>query len=55
MEPGARPRTPQRTNRLLLALAAAWMAISLAIGGAAVGDPADNIATTQGITRASQP
>jgi hypothetical protein len=32
--------TTARTHRLLLALVAAWVAISLAIGGAAVADQA---------------
>jgi hypothetical protein len=45
------PATPRRTrmNRILLALAAAWVAIALAIGGAAADAPLprpSGIATT---------
>ena len=45
-----------RPNRLLIALAAAWMALSLAIGGAVSADsPAEAGTSTQVIGTATQP
>ena len=38
MEPNVRAVTRKRPNRVLIALAAAWMILSLAIGGAVQAD-----------------
>lgn len=38
MMPNVRSATASRPNRVLIALAAAWMILSLAIGGAVHGD-----------------
>jgi len=38
MKPNVRAATRSRPNRLLIALAAAWMILSLAIGGAVHAD-----------------
>ena len=43
--------TTSRPNRVLLALAAAWMILSLAIGGAVTaGNPADQSAAPSSVT-----
>lgn len=50
MKPNMRAAARTRPNRVLIALAAAWMILSLAIGGAvhadgsAAGDPAPAVA-----------
>ena len=45
-----------RPNRLLVALAAAWMILSLAIGGAVNAESASSATpTTQTVTSATQP
>jgi len=41
MEPSARTMIRPRSNRLLMAFAAAWVLLSLAIGGAVQPDVAD--------------
>ena len=47
MNPSQTQNARSRTNRVLVALAAAWMALSLAIGGAVgAGEPNDEQATT---------
>jgi len=38
MQPNKRAATASRPNRVLIALAAAWMILSLAIGGAVQAD-----------------
>jgi hypothetical protein len=38
MKPNVRAATRSRSNRVLIALAAAWMILSLAIGGAVHAD-----------------
>ena len=49
------PTATTRPNRLLLALAAAWMILSLAIGGAVTADsPEDAAAPAQTITSATE-
>lgn len=47
--------TTTRPNRILLALAAAWMILSLAIGGAASGDSPADAAAPSGVTSATAP
>jgi hypothetical protein len=48
--------TAERPNRLLVALAAAWMVLSLAIGGVLWSDSSAQASAPDGITRtASQP
>lgn len=43
MKPTQIPNTSSRANRVLIALAAAWMILSLAIGGAVgAGTPTDD-------------
>lgn len=45
-----------RSHRLLIALAAAWMAVALAIGGAAVERPsADHVPAQVAADQATQP
>ena len=45
-----------RSNRVLIALAAAWLAVALAIGGAAVEQPsADQVPAHVAADEASQP
>ncbi len=47
--------TGSRANRVLVALAAAWMILSLAIGGAVSAGDAPDEAPTTSITGAVQP
>lgn len=49
------PTTSSRPNRVLVALAAAWMILSLAIGGAVGAGNATDEAATTSITGAVQP
>ena len=44
-----------RPNRILIALAAAWMVLSLAIGGAVSADSDPQAAAPAPITRTAQP
>lgn len=47
MQTTTAPTTSTRANRVLIALAAAWMILSLAIGGAvSAGDASDEPAVT---------
>ena len=47
--------TATRSNRILIALAAAWMILSLAIGGAVSADSDPQQADPAPITRTAQP
>jgi hypothetical protein len=50
----AAPATTARPNRILVALAAAWMILSLAIGGAVTAESRDSAqAPTQTVTSAT--
>ena len=48
------PTTTTRPNRVLVALAAAWMILSIAIGGAVSAEATPDAARTQTVT-AAQP
>ena len=54
MQTATVPTTTTRANRVLLALAAAWMALSIAIGGAVSADATPDAARAQTVT-AAQP
>jgi hypothetical protein len=54
MEPPARVTVRPRSNRLLVALAAVWIMLSLAVGGALQRDAA-GAGQQQAATRAAQP
>jgi hypothetical protein len=55
MNPTQMPTTGSRANRVLIALAAAWMILSLAIGGAVgAGTPTDERAAAP-VTGTVQP
>lgn len=47
--------TSSRPNRVLMALAAAWIILSLAIGGAVSADDTGPAGADTSITRAAQP
>jgi hypothetical protein len=47
--------TSTRPNRILVALAAAWMILSLAIGGAVSADPPADATAPSGVTTATTP
>ena len=49
MMPKARSAARSRPNRLLIALAAAWMILSLAIGGAVQADAGSEIRTAPAV------
>ena len=51
----ATPKTTSRANRVLVALAAAWMILSLAIGGAVSAGNAPESGTSTSVTGAVQP
>ncbi len=56
MKPTARTAAHSRPNRLLIALAAAWMILSLAIGGAVnAGSSPTGVTTTSAISETVQP
>lgn len=56
MKPNSVTAAVDRPNRLLVALAAAWMILSLAIGGAVSADSSPDSATSTSITgTTSQP
>lgn len=55
MQTTPKQTTGSRGNRVLLALAAAWMILSLAIGGAVSAGNAPDQPTTTSITGAVQP
>lgn len=55
MEATTSTRTTSRANRVLVALAAAWMILSLAIGGAVSAGNDPESATTTSISGAVQP
>lgn len=48
------PTTTDRPNRILLALAAAWIALSLALGGTVTAQTAPDAADTTATTRLDQ-
>jgi len=55
MKPDVAAATRSRPNRLLVALAAAWMILSLAIGGAVTAESRTEITVEhRGVTTASQ-
>ena len=55
MQPYARLAARRRPNKLQIALAAAWLIGSLAIGGAVSAEPGPEASTTQTISTATQP
>ena len=55
MNPTQLPNTRSRTNRVLIALAAAWMVLSLAIGGVVGADAEPNERAAAPVTGALQP
>jgi hypothetical protein len=56
MKPTVTASGAQRSSRLLIVLAAVWMAVSLTIGGALTADPRAEATDTTPITRsAAQP
>jgi hypothetical protein len=55
MQPNARVAARRRPSRLQVALAAAWLIASLAIGSAVSAEPGPEGATTQTISTATQP
>ncbi len=54
MKPTTRTTAVSRPNRLLVALAAAWMILSLAIGGAATAESSPDAGPAAAITDAAQ-
>ena len=54
MKPNVRAAARTRPNRVLIALAAAWMILSLAIGGAANADASADAAPRPAVTGSSQ-
>jgi hypothetical protein len=54
MMPNVRSATTSRPNRVLIALAAAWMILSLAIGGAVQGDSTAEAVPAPAIADSSQ-
>lgn len=54
MMPNARSAARSRPNRLLIALAAAWMILSLAIGGAVQADGGSEIRTAPAVADSAQ-
>src|SRR5574338_1054733 len=56
MNPNTITTTVQRPNRILVILAAAWMVVSLTIGGSLTGRPStDSSSATTTVTTASRP
>ena len=55
MKPTTIAATRSRPNRILVALAAAWMILSLAIGGAVTAESRSEAGTTTVTTSAVQP
>lgn len=55
MEATTTAPTTSRANRVLVALAAAWMILSLAIGGAVSAGNGPEAATTTSVTGTVQP
>lgn len=55
MKPNARVAVRHRPSRLLLALAAIWMIVSLAIGGMVGAQSGTDSGTSSTITRTAQP
>ena len=53
-EPVAAHATTNRPNRILVVLAAAWMILSLALGGAVTAESRDS-AISETVTSATQP
>ena len=54
MKPNVRAATRTRSNRVLVALAAAWMILSLAIGGAVHADASSDSAASQAVADTTQ-
>lgn len=54
MQPTPRTATQSRPNRLLVALAAAWMILSLAIGGAVQADSSPSLDTGSTVSTSAQ-
>jgi hypothetical protein len=54
MKPTSVAQTAHRSNRILLALAAAWIALSLALGGTVTAQTAPDAADTTVTTRLDQ-
>ena len=54
MKPNVRAATRTRSNRVLVALAAAWMILSLAIGGAVNADARSDAAPNQAVAGSTQ-
>lgn len=55
MQPYARLAARRRPNKLQIALAAAWLIGSLAIGGAVSAEPGPEGSTTGTVSTATQP
>ena len=55
MKPQPMATTGSRPNRVLMALAAAWIVLSFAIGGAVRADGGTPEGATTSITQAAQP
>ena len=55
MKPNARVAVRRRPSRLLIALAAIWMIVSLAIGGMVGAQSGTDSGTSTTITRTAQP
>ena len=54
MKPNVRAATRNRPSRLLIALAAAWMILSLAIGGAVQADASADAAPAPAVADSTQ-
>ena len=54
MKPNIRAATRTRPSRVLVALAAAWMILSLAIGGAVNADARADAPSTQAVADSTQ-
>ena len=54
MKPNVRAAARTRPNRLLIALAAAWMILSLAIGGAVHADASADAAPAPAVAESTQ-